>query len=187
MHQRCTVKTGSHYYIVTPGKNKTRRIILKTPDVQCNDRNIRCSVIDCNPLLTRKSCNDPCGLAVCLLGNRTNTRLLQKPDTRRKSRKTGIILRPRLKPVRHLPGLKQRRRVRPRTPKPHRLNRIGIPQIKPAGTGDPEKPLVSGKHKRINRQIPQRNRNMTGGLCSVHDEKNPVILENLTDGTDVLY
>ena len=68
MHQRCTVKTSSHYYIVTTGKNKTRRIILKTPDVQCNDRNIRCSVIDCNPLLTRKSRNDPCGLAVCLLG-----------------------------------------------------------------------------------------------------------------------
>ena len=72
-------------------------------------------------------------------------------------------------------------------PPPPRPTPTATPKINPAGTGNPEKPLVSGKHKRINRQISQRNRNMTGGLCSVHDEKNPVILENLTDGTDVLY
>jgi len=66
---------------------------------------------------------------------------------------------------------------------PNRTGAIAsrVLQVKSTGAWDAEQGFMAGEDVGIDREVPENDRNMTGGLCPIHNEVNPMVMQYLSN------
>ena len=181
------MESGAGNDPVGAGEDEPHVIVLDAPDVERDDGKRGVFVVDGDVWFLLQLPDEEPGLAFCFFRDGCYPDGRDVVRSGRESRKAGVVVGPCLEPLRHLSGLEEREGVGPGPSVADRGDRFRVPQVEPTGARDAEEALVAGEGVGIDRELLEVDGYMAGGLRSVDDEEDPVIVQDLPDAGDVLH